>query len=146
MSEEEANQQEARWTEVKYRRQKRSRDPADERQHQMTQLCKKARSPQPFPLRKYEERAATTYKLFEAAGQLQEASCFWIKHLVTDHYPQKSMEEIIYISNIIVVMISEFHLTSACVPVGHCRIIIPSFIEDDLPPEEEYLTPEEQGV
>ena len=56
------------------------------------------------------------------------------------------MEEIIYITNIIVVMVSEFHLTSTCVPVGHCRIIVPSFIEDDLPPEAEYLTPEEQGT
>ena len=120
MSEEEANQQEVRWTEVKNRKQKRSSDLTDERQHQMTQLRKEARSPQPFPLRKYEERATATFKLFEAAGLLQEASCFWIKHIVMDRYPRKSNEEIIYIANIIVVMISEFHLTSSCVPVGHC--------------------------
>ena len=146
MSEEEASQQEAGWTEVRHRRQKRPRDPMDERQQQMTQLHKEARSPQPFPLRKYEERAAATHHLFEAAGQLPHASCSWIKHIVMDCYPWKSMREILYITNIIVVMISEFHLTSTCVPVGHCRIIIPSFIEDDLPPEEEYLTPEEQGA
>ena len=146
MSEEEASQQEARWLEVRNRRQKRPRDPVDERQQQMTQLRKEAWSPQPFPLRKYEERAAATHKLFEAAGQLPDASCYWIKYIVMDHYPQKSTREIIYITNIIVVMISEFHLTSTCVPVGHCRIIVPSFIEDDLPPEEEYLTPEEQGA
>ena len=146
MSDEEASQWESGWNEVRNRRHKRPRDPADERQQQLTQLHKEARSPQPFPLRKYEERATATYKLFEAAGQLPQASCSWIKHIVTDRYPQKSMEEIIYITNIIVVMISEFHLTSTCVPVGHCRIIIPTFIEDELPPEEEYLTPEEQGV
>ena len=146
MSEEEVSQQEAGWSEVRNWRQKRPRDPVDERQQQMTQLRKEARSPQPFPLRKYEERVTTTHKLFEAAGQMPDASCCWIKYIVADHYPQKSAREIIYITNIIVVMISEFHLTSTCVPVGHCRIIIPSFIEDDLPPEAEYLTPEEQST
>ena len=146
MSEEEASQQEARWKEVRNHRQKIPRDPVDERQQQMTQLRKEARSPQPFPLRKYEERAAATHKLFEAAGQLPDASCYWVKYIVVDRYPQKSAREIIYITNIIVVMISEFHLTSTCVPVGHCRIIVPSFIEDDLPPEVEYLTLEEQGT
>ena len=146
MSEEEVSQQEAGWLEVRNRRQKRPRDPVDERQQQMTQLRKEARSPQPFPLRKYEERVAATHKLFEAAGQMPDASCCWIKYIVADRYPQKSAREIIYITNIIVVMISEFHLTSTCVPVGHCRIIVPSFIEDDLPPEAEYLTPEEQST
>ena len=147
MSEEEASQQEEGWNEVvRNRRQKRARDPADERQQQLTRLRKETRSPQPFPLRKHEERAVATHKLFETAGQLPDASCNWIKNTVKDRYPQKSPREITYITNVIVVMISKFHLTSTCVPMGHCRIIVPSFIEDDLPPEAEYLTPEEQGT
>ena len=54
--------------------------------------------------------------------------------------------EITYIANVIVAMISEFHLASACVARGYFRVVIATFIEDELPPEEEYLSEEERGT
>ena len=54
-------------------------------------------------------------------------------------YPNKSSEEIIHITNQIVMMVSEFHMTSYCWPIKQCRPVVPPFMEDDMPPEEEYL-------
>ena len=49
-------------------------------------------------------------------------------------------------TNIIVAMISEFHLTSSCLPPGHCRPVLPSFVEDELPLLEEYLSESEKNT
>ena len=49
-------------------------------------------------------------------------------------------------TNIIVAMISEFQLTSSCLPPGHCRPVLPSFVEDELPPVEEYLSESEKNT
>ena len=144
--EEGETQEEAGWTSVHSKNSKRTRDPSNDRQQQQVWLHKDTWSPQPFPLWRHEERAAAVLKLFKAAGQLKEAPWDWIKNIVMDRYPRKSNEEIIYIANVIMAMISKFHLTSSCLARGYCWIIIAAFIEDDLPPEEEYLTKEESGT
>ena len=76
---------------------------------------KEARSPQPFPLRsRHEERVSQVLQLYEAAGQLEQASCRWVRKIVKSRYPKKTLKEIVYITNVVVTMISEFHLTSLC--------------------------------
>ena len=56
---------------------KRTRDPSDDQQH--TRPRKETQSPQPFPLRQYEERVAAALQLYKAARQQKEATCKWIR-------------------------------------------------------------------
>ena len=51
-----------------------------------------------------------------------------------------------YITNVIVVMVTEFHLTSSCFSLKHCCPVIPPFIEDELSPIKEYLSEEDRGM
>ena len=64
----------AGWTGVRHKNQKRTRESSTERQQQ-SRLRKETRSPQPFSLRRYEERVAATLKVYEVAGQQTEAIC-----------------------------------------------------------------------
>ena len=133
------------WQTAHSKSSKRRRDPSSDR-HQQQRLRKEARSLQPFPLRSYEERVAQVLQLYDAAGQLERASCHWVKRIVKSRYPRKTPKEIIYITNMVVAMISEFHLTSSCLPKEHCRPVVPPFVEDELPPVEEYLSEVEKDT
>ena len=132
------------WQVARSKSSKRRHDPSSDR-HQQQRLQKEARSPQPFPLRSYEERVAVL-QLYDAAGQLERANCHWVRKIVKSRFPKKTLKEIIYITNVIVAMISEFHLTSSCLPIEHCRPVIPPFVEDELPPVEEYLSEAEKNT
>ena len=89
---------------------------------------------------------AQVLQLYEAAGQLEQASCRWVRKIVKSQFPKKTLKEIVYITNVVVTMISEFHLTSLCQPEKHCRPVVPPFIEDELPPVEEYLSEAERDT
>ena len=133
------------WQTARSKSSKRRHDPSGDR-HQQQRLRKEARSPQPFPLRSYEERVAQVLQVYEAAGQLDRARCRWVKKIIQSRFPKKAQKEIVYITNLLVASISEFHLTSTCLPVGHCRPVVPSFVEDELPPVEEYLSEAERNT
>ena len=134
------------WQTVCPRSSKRVRDHSSDH-HQQQRLRKEARSPQPFSLRShYEERAAQVLQLYKAAGQLEQASCRWVRKIVKSRFPKKTLKEIVYITNVVVAMISEFHLTSSCQPEKHCRPVVPLFIEDELPLLEEYLLEAERDT
>ena len=61
-------------------------------------------------------------------------------------FPRKTRKEVAYITNLVVATISEFHLTSTCLAEGHCRPVLPPFVEDELPPVEEYLSEAERNT
>ena len=134
------------WQTARSKSSKRRRDHSSDH-HQQHRLQKEARSQQPFPLRShYEERVAQVLQLYEAAGQLEWVSCRWVRKIVKSRFPKKTLKEIVYITNVVVIMISEFHLTSSCQPKKHCHPVVPPFIEDELPPVEEYLSEAERGT
>ena len=133
------------WQTARSKSSKRRRDPSGDR-HQQQRLRKEAQSPQPFPLRSYEERVAQVLQVYDAAGQLDRTRCCWVKKIVQSRFPKKTHKEIAYITNLVVAMISEFHLTSTCLPAGHCCPVMPPFVEDELPPVEEYLSEKERNT
>ena len=134
------------WQTAHSKSSKRRRDHSSDH-HQQHRLQKEARSPQPFPLRShYEERVAQVLQLYEAAGQLERVSCRWVRKIVKSQFPKKTPKKILYITNVVVTMISEFHLTSSCLPEKHCHPVVPPFMEDELPPVEEYLSEAERGT
>ena len=45
----------------------------------------------------------------------------------------------VYFSNVLCLSISEFHLTSACTPLGMCAPVLLPVVEAELPPLETYL-------
>ena len=98
------------WQVARTKSSKRRRDHSGDH-HQQQTLRKEAQSPQPFPLRShYEERVAQVLQLYEASGQLERASCRWVRKIVKSQFPRKTPKEIIYITNVVVTMISEFHI------------------------------------
>ena len=54
-------------------------------------------------------------------------------------FPRKTMEQLVYFSNVLCLSISEFHLTSTCSPPGMCTPVLPLVVEAELPPLENYL-------
>ena len=134
------------WQMARSKSSKRRHDHSSDH-HQQQRLRKEARFPQPFPLRShYEERVAQVLQLYEAAGQLERASCRWVRKIVKSRFPKKTLKEIMYITNVVVAMISEFHLTSLCLPEKHCHPVVPQFMEDELPLLEEYLSEAERDT
>ena len=134
------------WQTAHSKSSKRMRDHSSDH-HQQQRLRKEARSQPPFPLRtRYEQRVAQVLQLYEAAGQLEQANCRWVRKIVRSRFPKKTLKEIVYITNVVVTMISEFHLTSSCLPEKHCCPVVPSFMEDELPLLEEYLSEAERDT
>ena len=125
---------------------KRRRDQSSDHPQQQ-RLWKEAWSPQPFPLRsRHKERVSQVLQLYEAAGQLERVSCRWIRKIVKSRYPKKTLKEIVYITNVVVTMISEFHLTSSCLSEKQCCPVVPPFMEDELPLLEEYVSEAERDT
>ena len=134
------------WQTARSKSSKRRRDQSSDH-HQQQILRKEARPPQPFTLRsRYEERVSQVLQLYEAAGQLERASCRWVRKIIKSRFPRKTLKEIVYITNVVVTMISEFHLTSLCLPEKHCRPVVPPFMEDELPLLKEYLSEAERDT
>ena len=134
------------WQTAHSKSSKRRRDHSSDH-HQQQRLRKEAQSPQPFPLRShYKERVAQVLQLYEAVGQLERASCRWVRKIIKSRFPKKTLKEIVYITNVVVTMISEFHLTSSCQPEKHYHPVVPPFVEDKLPPVEEYLSEAERDT
>ena len=132
------------WQTARSKSSKRRRDPSSDHPQQQ-RLRKESRSPQPFPLRsRHEERVSQVLQLYEAAGQLERASCRWVRKIVKSRYPKKTLKEIVYITNVVVTMISEFHLTSSCLSEKQCCPVVPPFMEDELPLLEEYVSEAER--
>ena len=132
------------WQTARSKSSKRRCDPSSD-QSQQQRLWKESRSPQPFPLRSHhEERVSQVLQLYEAAGQLEWASCRWVRKIVKSRYPKKTLKEIMYITNVVVTMISEFHLTSSCLSEKQCCPMVPPFMEDELPLLEEYVSEAER--
>ena len=134
------------WQTAHSKSSKRRRDQSSDHPQQQ-RLRKEARSPQPFPLRsRHEERVSQVLQLYEAAGQLEQASCRWVRKIVKSQYPKKTLKEIMYITNVVVTMISEFHLTSSCLSEKQCCPVVPPFMEDELPLLEEYVSEAEKDT
>ena len=106
---------------------------------------KASQSPLSFPLKSESERVARVHTFFDTTMGQNRPSSMWVYDCFEKFFPHKTKEQLVYFSNVLCISISEFHLTSACSPLGMCTPVLPSVVEAELPPLENYLYEEELG-
>ena len=79
------------------------------------------------------------HTIFKVALSQDRPSSEWVYDHLEKFFPHKTMEQLVYFSNVLCLSISEFHLTSACSPPGMCALVLPPVVEVELPPLENYL-------
>ena len=79
------------------------------------------------------------HTIFKAALSQDRPSSEWVYDHLEEFFPHKTMEQLVYFSNVLCLSISEFHLTSACSPPGMCMLVLPLVVEAELPLLENYL-------
>ena len=79
------------------------------------------------------------HTIFKAALSQDRPSSEWVYDHLEEFFPSKTTEQLVYFSNILCLSISEFHLTSACSPLGMCAPVLLSVVEAELPLLENYL-------
>ena len=89
---------------------------------------------------------ANVHTIFEAALNQNRPSSKWVYDRLKVFFPRKTVELLVYFSNVLCLSISEFHLTSGCTPPGMCTPVLPPVVEAELPPLEMYLHDGEQGT
>ena len=118
-----------------------SKDPAPRRRP-----SKASRSPLPFPLRSEAERVANMHTLFESVANETRPSSPWVYDRLVDYYPRWAKEQMVYFSNMLCLVIAEFHLTCGYTATGMCSPELPQFVEVELPPLDAYLHEHEVGT
>ena len=98
-----------------------------------------SQSPLPFPRRSQSERVANVHTIFEVALSQTRPSSKWVYDCLKDFFPHKTVEQLVYFSNILCLSISKFHLSSLCTPLGMCALVLLPVVEAELPPLETYL-------
>ena len=79
------------------------------------------------------------HTIFEAALSQTGPSSQWVYDCLEVFFPRKTVEQLVYFSNVQCLSISEFHLTSGCTPPGMCAPVLPPVVEAELPPLEMYF-------
>ena len=126
-------------------RDKRPRDPSKDPTPRR-RPSKASRSPLPFPLMSEAERVANIHTIFKTALNQTRPSSKWVYDRLETYFRHKSEEQLVYFSNLLCLVIAEFHLTSGCTPTGMCSLVLPQVVEAELPPLETYLHDRELGT
>ena len=121
---------------------KRPRDPSKDPTPQR-KPSKASWSPLPFPLKSESERVANVHTIFEMAVGQNRPSSMWVYDRFKKFFPRKTKDQLVYFSNVLCISLSEFHLTSACSPLGMCAPVLPPVVEAELLPLKNYLHEEE---
>ena len=79
------------------------------------------------------------HTIFEVALSQTRPSSEWVYDRLKVFFPHKTVEQLVYFSNVLCLSISEFHLTSGCTPSGMSTPVLPPVVEAELPPLETYL-------
>ena len=82
---------------------------------------------------------ANVHTIFEAALSQTRPSYEWVYDCLEAFLPHKTVEQLVYFSNVLCLSISKFHLTSGCTPLGMCAPVLLPVVEAELPPLETYL-------
>ena len=117
---------------------KRPRDPCKDptlRRRPSKASC----SPLPFPLRSEAEKVFNMHTLFKSVANETQPTVPWIYDHLMEYYPQKTKEQMVFLSNMLCIVIAEFHLTCACNPMGICSPMLPQIVEVELPPLDAYI-------
>ena len=70
----------------------------------------------------------------------------WFYDCLTEYYPRRAKEHLIYFSNMLCLAIAEFHLTCGCTTIGMCSPVLPQIMEAELPLLDAYLHEHKVGT
>ena len=93
----------------------------------------------PFPLQEHEGRLQAIRTLYEEAGESRLASEMTALHGLREGHPELGAEELQRLNNQVLLMIAEYHLTSASQGTHHVLPVLPEAAAQLMPPLEDYL-------
>ena len=109
-------------------------------------LSKASCLPLLFPLRSEAERVAKVHTLFKSVTNETRPSSSWVYNHLTDYYPHRAKKQLVYFSNVLCLVIAEFHLTCGCTATGMCSPVLPQIVEAELPLLDAYLHKHKVGT
>ena len=93
----------------------------------------------PFPIQDNNGRCASVQQLYQHAGE-QPQACHNVATLAMSHqYPDMEPHEARSLSNQVLCMIAEYHLTGLAQGSSSISLVLPEVAKDLLPPVEDYL-------
>ena len=110
------------------------------RKHRRSQSRRRDSCPTaPFPLQDHEGRLQAIRTLYEEAGENRLASEMTALHGLREGHPELGAEELQRLNNHVLLMIAEYHLTSASQGTHHILPVLPEGATRLMPPLEDYL-------
>ena len=110
------------------------------RKHRRSQSRRRDSHPTvPFPLQDHEGRLQAIQMLYEEAGENRLASEMMALHGLREGHPELGAEELQRLNNHVLLMIAEYHLTSASQGTHHVLPVLPEEATRLMPPLEDYL-------
>ena len=93
----------------------------------------------PFPLQEHEGRLQAVRTLYEEAGEHRLASEMTALRGLREGHPELGAEELQRLNNQVLLMIAEYHLTSASQGTHHVLPVLPKGAARLIPPLDDYL-------
>ena len=93
----------------------------------------------PFPLQEHEGRLQAVRTLYEEAGEHRLASEMTALRGLWEGHPEMGAEELQRLNNQVLLMIAEYHLTSASQGTHHILPVLPEGAARLMPPLDDYL-------
>ena len=93
----------------------------------------------PFPLQEHEGRLQAVLMLYEEAGEHRLASEMTALRGLRESHPEMGAEELQRLNNQVLLMIAEYHLTSASQGTHHILPVLPEGAARLMPPLDSYL-------
>ena len=93
----------------------------------------------PFPLQEHEGRLQAIRTLYEEAGEHRLASEMTALRGLRESHPEMGAEELQRLNNQVLLMIAEYHLTSASQGTHHVLPVLPEGAARLIPPLDDYL-------
>ena len=93
----------------------------------------------PFPLQDDDRRCASVQQLYQHAGEQPKAHLDVATQGITHQYPDMEPCEAKSLSNQVLCMIAEYHLTGLTQGSSSISLVLPEVAQDLLPPIEDYL-------
>ena len=94
----------------------------------------------PFPLQEHEGRLQAILTLYEEAGEHRLASEMTALRGLRESHPEMGAEELQRLNNQVLLMIAEYHLTSASQGTHHILPVLPKGAARLMPPLDDYLS------
>ena len=121
-----------------------SREPrttqSSSRKHRRSQSRRRDSRPTvPFPLQEHEGRLQAVWTLYEEAAEHRLASEMTALRGLRESHPEMGAEELQRLNNQVLLMIAEYHLTSASQGTHHIVPVLPEGVAQLIPPLHDYL-------